>query len=176
MGPKIGLNLHAKSLKRHILGAQLGGLKPPKKLQLTLLKAPPIEPTCLIYGNWGRGKTLKHGVPKKKREVAKKPKRAPKFGFFEPKNQKRAPNLGFFCQKSQREPDFWQKSFWILPPSVWTPRHKNPAAWTYMPEMTFLLEPMSFFLESNFELSLLKPKFWKILPLKIFFFAPRFPM
>ena len=117
------------------------------------------------------------GCQKNKREVAKEPKRAPKFGFFEPKNQKRAPKLGFFCKKSQRQPDFWQKSFWILPPpSVWTPRHKIPAAWTYMPEITFLLEPLSFFLESNFELSLLKPKFWEILPLKIKKFAPRFPM
>ena len=118
MGPKIDLNLHAKSLKRPILGAQLRVLKPPKKLQLTLLKAPPIEPTCLIYANWGRGKKLKHGVPKK-------PKRAPKFGFFEPKNQKRAPNLGFFCQKTQRQPDFWQKSFWI-PPQCLNPEAQKP--------------------------------------------------
>ena len=121
MGPKIDLNLHAKSLKRPILGAQLRVLKPPKKLQLTLLKALPIEPTCLIYANWGRGKKLKHGVPKK-------PKRAPKFGFFEPKNQKRAPNLGFFCQKSQRQLDFWY--FWDLnpPPPVIFPGTKTRLA------------------------------------------------
>ena len=164
MGPKIGLNLHAKSLKRSILGAQLRVLKPPKKLQLTLLKPPPIQPTCLIYANWGRGKKLKHGVPKKKREVAKKPKRAPKFGFFEPKNQKRAPNLGFFCQKTQRQPIFWgflRKFVNPPPPQCLNPEAQNPGGLNLHAWNDFFAETSVLFFGIRFWTIIAKTKIWE---------------
>ena len=133
MGPKIDLNLHAKSLKRPILGAQLRVLKPPKKLQLTLLKAPPIEPTCLIYANWGRGKKLKHGVPKKKERWQKNQREPQNLGFLSPKTKREPQNRVFSVQNPKDSQIFGIFGIWILPPPVIFPGTK-----TRLPELTCL--------------------------------------
>ena len=128
MGPKIDLNLHAKSLKRPILGAQLRVLKPPKKLQLTLLKAPPIEPTCLIYANWGRGKKLKHGVPKKKERWQKNQREPQNLGFLSLKT-KREPQIWVFSVKKPKDSRFFEvfwENLWILPPQCLNPEAQKP--------------------------------------------------